>query len=91
VDQALPLVNAGARWGGSRLGLRPARGKIVEGESYIVAVEIDLEHPVDRFAKGGKFVERGFFPGNIVSAGSSPRGRFRLRGHLSPQELSHAC
>jgi len=52
------VVNAGAR-GRSRLGLRPARGKIVEGESYIAAIEIDLEHPVDRFAKGGKFVERG--------------------------------
>jgi hypothetical protein len=59
VDQAPPFVNAGARCGESRLGLRLARGKIVEDESYVVAVEIDLEHPVDRFAEGGEFVERG--------------------------------
>lgn len=39
--------------------LRLARGKIVESESYIVAVEIDLDHPVDRCAEGGEFVERG--------------------------------
>jgi hypothetical protein len=32
----------------------------VDGESHIAAAEIDLDHPVDRFAEDGELVERGF-------------------------------
>jgi hypothetical protein len=60
VDQLRPVVNAGAGRGRSRPELRLACGKIVDGESHIVAVEIDLDHPVDRFAEDGELVERGF-------------------------------
>jgi hypothetical protein len=35
------------------------RRQIVEREGHVVAVEIDLEHPVDRLADGGELVERG--------------------------------
>ena len=34
------------------------RGKLVEGEAHLVAVEVDLEHAVDRLAGDGKLVER---------------------------------
>ena len=39
-------------------GLRCVRGQIVEGEGHILAVEVDLEHAVDRLADDGELVER---------------------------------
>lgn len=35
-------------------------GQIVEGEGYVLAVEIDLEHAVHRLADDGELVERSF-------------------------------
>ena len=35
------------------------RRKIVSREGHVLAVEIDLEHAVDRFADAGELVERG--------------------------------
>ena len=40
-------------------GLGPGRRQIVERESHLVTVEIDLEHAIDRLADDGELVERG--------------------------------
>jgi hypothetical protein len=55
-----------ARWiapafpdGSRRHALRVARGEVIEREGHIVALEIDLDRAVDRFAEAGELVERG--------------------------------
>jgi hypothetical protein len=53
-----------ARWiapafpdGSRRHALRVARGEVIEREGHIVALEIDLDRAVDRFAEAGELVE----------------------------------
>jgi hypothetical protein len=41
------------------LGTGLGCGQVVEREGDIVAVEIDLEDAVDRFANDGEFIESG--------------------------------
>ena len=42
-----------------RNGSERWRRKIVSREGHVLAVEIDLEHAVDRLARSGELVERG--------------------------------
>jgi hypothetical protein len=47
--------------------LSPGRGPIVQRERHLLAVEIDLEHAVDRLADAGELVERGLEEAPLAS------------------------
>jgi hypothetical protein len=62
VDHARPGVNAGAGSGRSRRRLRTTRGKIVNRESHLVVIQIDLDHLVDRLTEEGEFAFQPALP-----------------------------